>query len=75
MLEVAVVGMPDADLGQRLVAFVVTRPEHATDDVAGQLVAHVANDVSRHKRPRDIQFVTQLPRNEMGKVQKRTLMG
>ncbi len=75
VLEVAVVGVPDADLGQRIVAFVVTRPEHTTDDVAGQLVDHVANDVSRHKRPRDIRFVTQLPRNEMGKVQKRTLMG
>ncbi len=66
--EVAVVGLPDDDLGQRVVAFVVA------DDVDGQaLDAFVAARLTTHKRPRDIRFVDELPRNAMGKVQKTKL--
>lgn len=67
--EVAVVGVPDADLGQRIVAFVVG---DAIDPDA--LIAHVASELSAHKRPREIRVVDALPRNAMGKVQK-TLLG
>ena len=66
--EAAVVGMPDADLGQRIVAYVVT------DEVSdGELVAFVAGRVSAHKRPREVRFVDGLPRNALGKVQKHRL--
>lgn len=71
--EVAVVGMPHPDLGQRIVAFVVADADDATDEVATALIEHVARDLSRHKRPREIVFVTDLPRNAMGKVQKKVL--
>ncbi|MDN5918862.1 MAG: acyl-CoA synthetase [Pseudonocardia sp.] len=65
--EVAVVGLPDPDLGQRIVAFVV-------GDGEGQaLIDHVASQLSRHKRPREVVFVDALPRNAMGKVQKKLL--
>ncbi|OBB21230.1 acyl-CoA synthetase [Mycolicibacterium setense] len=65
--EVAVVGMPDDDLGQRIVAFVVgnTDPEALIDFVAQQL--------SAHKRPREVRLVDSLPRNAMGKVMKKEL--
>lgn len=70
--EVAVVGVADPDLGQRIVAHVV--PEGpGNDDVVRRLVEHVAEDLSRHKRPREIRFTTSLPRNAMGKVQKKRL--
>lgn len=66
--EVAVVGLPDADLGQRVVAFVVG------DDISeSDLSAHVAAELSVHKRPREIRVVEALPRNAMGKVQKKNL--
>ncbi|MFM2078117.1 MAG: hypothetical protein RJA49_2007 [Actinomycetota bacterium] len=66
--EVAVVGEPDDDLGQRIVAYVVG------DAADGQaLIDHVATTLSVHKRPREIRFVAQLPRNAMGKVQKNLL--
>ncbi|MFC8530267.1 acyl-CoA synthetase [Nocardia sp. NPDC057227] len=68
--EVAVVGLPDDDLGQRIVAFVV--PRGAAPDEA-ELVALVATELSNHKRPREIRFVETLPRNAMGKVQKKQL--
>lgn len=66
--EAAVVGVPDDDLGQRIVAFVVG------DGVdAAALVEHVATTLSVHKRPREVHVVDSLPRNAMGKVQKNLL--
>jgi fatty acid CoA ligase FadD36 len=67
--EVAVVGLPDADLGQRITAFVVLRADAAEQ----QLIDHVAEQLSVHKRPREIRVVDSLPRNAMGKVQKKLL--
>ena len=66
--EVAVVGVPDEDLGQRIVAFVVGNA--APDELSN----FVAQQLSVHKRPRDVRFVDELPRNAMGKVIKKELM-
>ncbi|MGV0811691.1 acyl-CoA synthetase [Mycolicibacterium boenickei] len=65
--EVAVVGVPDDDLGQRIVAFVVG---NAAPDV---LIDFVAQQLSTHKRPREVRLVDSLPRNAMGKVMKKEL--
>ena len=66
--EVAVVGMPDADLGQRIVAFIVG------DAAPAELSDYVAQQLSVHKRPREVRVVESLPRNAMGKVLKKELM-
>jgi fatty acid CoA ligase FadD36 len=66
--EVAVVGLPDADLGQRVVAFVVGSGVGAVEP--DTLIAYVAAQLSVHKRPREVRVVDELPRNAMGKVQK-----
>lgn len=66
--EVAVVGLPDDDLGQRIVAFVVG------DAAPEELIDHVAQELSAHKRPREVRLVDALPRNAMGKVLKKELM-
>jgi fatty acid CoA ligase FadD36 len=66
--EAAVVGISDADLGQRVVAFVVG------DGLDGAtLIDYVAALLSVHKRPREVHVVDGLPRNAMGKVQKALL--
>ena len=94
--ECAVIGRPDSDLGQRIVAYVV-RAVDRTDERAGKrgndpdngagsasdaesdatlaasLTELVAQELSVHKRPREVVFVQALPRNEMGKVQKTRL--
>jgi malonyl-CoA/methylmalonyl-CoA synthetase len=69
--EAAVTAKPDEDLGERIVAWVVTEPgESATAD---ELEAHVADLLTKHKRPREVHFIEELPRNAMGKVMKREL--
>lgn len=66
--EAAVVGMPDADLGQRIVAYIVGS---ANGD---ELIDYVAQQLSVHKRPREVRVVDTLPRNAMGKVLKKELL-
>jgi malonyl-CoA/methylmalonyl-CoA synthetase len=67
--EAAVLGRPDPDLGERIVAYVVlgthVEPKTLEDFVAAQL--------SPHKRPREVHLLTELPRNAMGKVVKSRL--
>jgi acyl-CoA synthetase (AMP-forming)/AMP-acid ligase II len=70
--EVAVAGVPDADLGQRLVAWIV--PANGVKLAPDDIIDYVARTLTPHKRPREIRFVTRLPRNHMGKVQKRLLL-
>jgi malonyl-CoA/methylmalonyl-CoA synthetase len=71
--EAAVVGVPDADLGERVVAFVVAAAGAAPG--AGELADHVASLLAPHKRPREVRFTDALPRNDMGKVVKARLPG
>ncbi|SNW19558.1 acyl-CoA synthetase [Mycolicibacterium thermoresistibile] len=65
--EAAVVGLPDDDLGQRIVAFIVGDAE------PDELIEYVAQQLSVHKRPREVRVVDSLPRNAMGKVLKKQL--
>jgi malonyl-CoA/methylmalonyl-CoA synthetase len=67
--EAAVLGLPDADLGERIVAWVVARG----DVDAATLIDHVATQLTPHKRPREVRFIDALPRNALGKVQKRLI--
>ncbi|MFF1479598.1 acyl-CoA synthetase [Streptomyces sp. NPDC058301] len=70
--EAAVTGEPDADLGERIVAWVVAADPQAPP-TAEELAAHVAALLSPHKRPRTVRFLETLPRNDMGKIMKRAL--
>ncbi len=69
--EAAVIGVPDDDLGERIVAFVVPAP--GAPPTAELLADHVARLLAPHKRPRTVHLVEALPRNAMGKVLKRQL--
>lgn len=70
--EAAVTGAPDADLGERVVAWVVAA-DAAAPPSAEELGAHVAAQLAPHKRPREVRFLDALPRNDMGKIMKRAL--
>lgn len=67
--EVSVVGVVDADYGQRLRAFVVRTGTVSEDELRD----HVKANLARFKVPREIVFLDELPRNATGKVLKREL--
>ncbi|WP_175411105.1 acyl-CoA synthetase [Streptomyces sp. TRM64462] len=72
--EAAVTGEPDADLGERIVAWVVPADPGAPP-TADELADHVSAQLAPHKRPRAVRYLEALPRNDMGKVMKRALHG
>jgi malonyl-CoA/methylmalonyl-CoA synthetase len=69
--ESAVIGVPHADMGEGIVAVVVPTVSGFNDAVA--LKAALADSLARFKQPRVIDFVDELPKNTMGKVQKTVL--
>ncbi|HEY4689007.1 MAG TPA: acyl-CoA synthetase [Anaerolineae bacterium] len=70
--EAAVIGLPDADLGEQVVAVVVKRSD-AHGPSAEDLVAHCRDRIAAYKKPRRVIFVESLPRNALGKVQKQVI--
>jgi fatty-acyl-CoA synthase len=66
IVDVMVVGVPDDEFGQRLAASVV-RGRGASIDGDG-VRSFVASRLARHKVPRDVTFVDELPRNTTGKL-------
>jgi acyl-CoA synthetase (AMP-forming)/AMP-acid ligase II len=71
--EVAVVGVPDAEFGQRLVAWIALYPGEVLD--ADAVREYVRRNLARFAVPRDVRFVRALPRNATGKVVPRDLPG
>ena len=69
--EVAVVGVPDDEWGQRLAAYVVLRPGARLEAAAVREYVH--EHVARYAVPRDVHFIAELPRNATGKVVHRWL--
>jgi fatty-acyl-CoA synthase len=69
--EVAVVGVPDEEFGQRLRAFVVVHEGQAASEQ--ELKEYVKANLARFKVPREVVFLDELPRNATGKVLKREL--
>jgi len=69
--EVSVVGAPDPEWGEAVVAFVVALPGAVVD--AQQLDAHCMAHIARFKRPKRYEWVDALPKNNYGKVLKTEL--
>ncbi|GMQ76006.1 MAG: malonyl-CoA synthase [Gammaproteobacteria bacterium] len=70
--ESAVIGVPDADFGERVAAVVVAAP--ASGDMGeARIIAALKPLLASYKIPKQVAFVDELPRNAMGKVQKNIL--
>ena len=70
VVEVAAIGVDDAQFGKRLRAFVVVGPGGPSED---DLKDWVRQNLAGYKTPREVVFIDELPRNSTGKVLKREL--
>lgn len=71
VLEVSVVGQPDPEWGENVVAFVVPRPGHGLEQ--SDLDRFCLDNMARFKRPKDYRIIDALPKNNYGKVLKTEL--
>lgn len=69
--EVAVVGVADADWGQRVVALVTARPGAHVDTDA--VLAHCRERMASYKKPKEVRVVSEFPLNSTGKIAKKVL--
>jgi long-chain acyl-CoA synthetase len=72
--DVAVIGVPDTDMGQSVLAIV--QPAIQTpwpEELAEELIAHCRTRLAGYKTPRAVEFAAQLPRTQTGKLQRRKL--
>ncbi len=72
--EAAVVGAKDETTGQRIVAFVILRGGKAeSTELDAELKAHVTKEIGPIAKPKQIQFVAELPKTRSGKIMRRLL--
>ncbi len=74
VLEAAVVGIPDPEIGARVKAFVALRAGHAgSDALAEEIRNYVRSVIAPYKVPHQIEFMTELPKTPNGKILRRLL--
>jgi long-chain acyl-CoA synthetase len=71
VLECAVIGIPDDEWGESVMAYVVRRPGHEVS--AEEVVAEAAKHLASYQKPRVVEFVDELPKAPTGKILKRAL--
>jgi len=73
VLESAVIGIPHPDFGEGVVAVIV--PQSGAKLIQEDIMLKLKDQIARFKHPKRIVFIDELPRNTMGKVQKKVLRG
>jgi long-chain acyl-CoA synthetase len=69
--EVAVIGVPDAHLGQTVKAFVTLKP--GVQAMPKEIIAFCKEHMLRHQYPRQVEIVAELPKNADGEILRREL--
>ena len=74
VLDVAVIGVPNEDLGEEVKAVVqLVDPDRASPELADELIIYCRERLTHFKCPRTVDFVAELPRSATGKLYKRLL--
>ena len=73
--DISVLGVDDAQFGQRLAAFVVLKPGacSSSEATADELKQYVREQLANYKVPREVVFLDELPRNAVGKIARKDL--
>jgi long-chain acyl-CoA synthetase len=68
VLEAGVIGMPDPNSTERVVAYVVPKDKSLT---ASEVISHARKDLTNYKVPKEVYFVDELPKSNVGKILRR----
>jgi long-chain acyl-CoA synthetase len=70
VVEVAVIGVPDENLGESVKAYVVSKNPSLTEE---ELIEYCKIHLAKYKVPASIEFIEELPKNSTGKILRRAL--
>jgi acyl-CoA synthetase (AMP-forming)/AMP-acid ligase II len=69
--DAAIIGAPDPDWGERIVAYVIPKPNASM--TKEDIISHVGQNLASYKKPKEVYFVKELPYSPSGKLLKRLL--
>ena len=71
VLESAVIGIPDDEWGESVMAYVVLKPDHSATE--HEIIDTARDNLASYQKPRRVEFVDALPKAVTGKILKRVL--
>jgi long-chain acyl-CoA synthetase len=73
ILDCAVIGVPDAEAGETIKAFVVLKPEYIGKVTPANIIEWAKENMAKYKYPRFVEFMSEIPKGAAGKTLRREL--